>query len=86
GLLQGAGLTEIVVEVSGINTRKEAKGLVRRYGYGGMVRSIVRGIFMYARNPAYRRFVKEVRNGGITPENLEEYFGYGMYVGKKETR
>ncbi|MDH5688297.1 MAG: methyltransferase domain-containing protein [Candidatus Bathyarchaeota archaeon] len=85
GLLQGAGLTEIVVEVSGINSRKEAKGLVRRYGYGGMLRSIVRGIYMYARNPAYRRFVKEVRNGGITPENLEECFGYGIYVGKKET-
>ena len=85
GLLQSAGLTEIVVEVSEIDTRNEAKGLARRYGYGGMLRSMVRAISMYARNPAYRRFVKEVRNGGITPENLEEYFGYGIYVGKKET-
>lgn len=83
GLLEGAGLTEIIVEVSGINTREEAKGLVRRYGYGGMLRSIIRMISMYTRNPAYRRFVKEVRNEGVIPDNLEEYFGLGMYVGKK---
>jgi ubiquinone/menaquinone biosynthesis C-methylase UbiE len=83
GLLDRAGLTEIVVEVSGINTQEEAKGLVRRYGYGGMLRIIVRMISMYSRNPAYRRFVKKVRNKGITPDNLEEYFGYGIYVGRK---
>ena len=83
GLLEGAGLTEIVVEVSKINTRKETKGLVQRYGYGGMLKSVVRGISMYARNPAYRRFVKKVRNKGIIPDNLEEYFGYGIYVGRK---
>ena len=84
GLLEGAGLTEIVVEVYGINTREEAKGLMRRYGYGGMLRSIVRMIYTYARNPAYRRFVKEVRNEGVVPNDLEEYFGYGIYIGKKE--
>jgi hypothetical protein len=39
---------------------------------------------LYARSPAYRRFVKEVREGGITPENLDEYFGYGIYIGRKQ--
>ncbi|MBI5029764.1 MAG: hypothetical protein HZB51_04500 [Chloroflexi bacterium] len=34
-------------------------------------------------NPAYRKFVKEVRENEITPANLEEYFGYGLYVGRK---
>jgi hypothetical protein len=39
---------------------------------------------LYARNPAYLEFVKEVREkGGIKPENLEEYFGYGLYVARK---
>ena len=42
-----------------------------------------RMLLLYARNPAYRRFVKEVRKEGVTPENLEEYFGYGLYVGRK---
>jgi hypothetical protein len=31
----------------------------------------------------YRKFTKEVRQGGIVPENLEEYFGYGLFVGQK---
>jgi ubiquinone/menaquinone biosynthesis C-methylase UbiE len=83
GLLEGAGLTEIVVNVHEVKARKEAKEIVRRYGYGGMLRSILRGLVMYTRNPAYRRFVKEVRQEGVVPDNLEEYFGYGIYVGRK---
>jgi ubiquinone/menaquinone biosynthesis C-methylase UbiE len=83
GLLEGAGLKEIVVNVHKVRAGKEAREIVRRYGYGGMLRSIYRGLVMYARNPAYRRFVKEVRQEGITPDNLEEYFGYGIYVGRK---
>ena len=83
GLLEGAGLTIKTVNVREVRVREEARGLVRRYGYGGMFRSSYRGLVMYARNPAYRKFVKEVRKGGIAPDNLEEYFGYGLYVGKK---
>jgi len=83
GLLEGAGLTVEVVDVRDVNARKEAKEIVRRYGYGGMLRSLFRGLAMYARNPSYRRFVKEVRKEGIAPDNLEEYFGYGIYVGRK---
>ena len=83
GLLEGAGLTVEVVDIREVNARKEAKEIVRRYGYGGMLRSILRGLAMYLRNPSYRMFVKEVQQEGITPDNLEEYFGYGTYVGKK---
>ena len=83
GLLQGAGLTVQTVDVREVGVREEVKGLVNRYGYGGMLRSTYRGLTMYAKNPAYRKFVKEVRKGGVTPDNLQEYFGYGMYVGKK---
>jgi ubiquinone/menaquinone biosynthesis C-methylase UbiE len=83
GLLQGAGLTVQTVDVREIKVREEVKGLVNRYGYGGMLRSAVRGLVMYTRNPAYREFLKKVRTVGVKPENLEEYFGYGLYVGKK---
>jgi ubiquinone/menaquinone biosynthesis C-methylase UbiE len=83
GLLEDAGLTEIVVNVYEVRARKEAKEIVRRYGYGGMLRIIFRGLSLYARNPAYRRFVKEAREEGIKPDNLKEYFGYGIYVGRK---
>jgi ubiquinone/menaquinone biosynthesis C-methylase UbiE len=83
GLLEGAGLQEIVVQTCGINTQNEARGLLRRYGCGGMLGVLGRMLALYARNPAYRRFVKSVRTGGMAPENLEEYFGYGLYVGRK---
>lgn len=42
-----------------------------------------RMLLLYARSPAYREFVQEVRQGGIMPQNLEEYFGYGLFVGRK---
>jgi hypothetical protein len=29
------------------------------------------------------RFVKEVREEGITPENFEEYLGVGLYAGRQ---
>jgi hypothetical protein len=44
-----------------------------------------RMLSLYARSPAYRRFVKQVRESGVAPESLDEYFGYGVYVGRKRT-
>jgi hypothetical protein len=41
----------------------------------------IRGL--YAQSPAYRKFVKGLRQGGLIPENLEEYFGFGLFVGRK---
>jgi arsenite methyltransferase len=83
GLMEDAGLTETVMHVREVEPRAEAKGLVRRYGYGGMLRSLYRALSLYLRNPSYRRFVKEVQKEGITPDNLEEYLGYGLFVGRK---
>jgi arsenite methyltransferase len=83
GLLEGAGLREIVVRTYEINTRNEAREILRRYGYRGMLGVFCRMLALYAKSPAYRRFVKEVREGGVAPDNLDEYFGYGVYVGRK---
>jgi len=83
GLLEGAGLREITVRAYEINTQDEARGILRRYGLGGMLRVLWRMLSLYVRSAAYRRFVKGVREGGVTPENLEEYFGYGLFVGRK---
>ena len=83
GLLEGAGLREITVRTYEINTQDEARGILQRYGLGGMLRVAWRMLLLYARRPAYRSFVKGVREGGVTPTNLEEYFGYGLFVGQK---
>jgi ubiquinone/menaquinone biosynthesis C-methylase UbiE len=83
GLLEGAGLKDIVTQTYEISTRDEARGILGRYGFGGMLAVFWRMLSLYARNPAYRKFVKEVREQGVVPENLEEYFGYGLYVARK---
>ena len=82
-LLEGAGLGEVVARTYEIQVKKEAKELVRRYGYGGMLRSMCRALSLYASSSDYRRFVKEVRSKGIAPDSLTEYLGYGIYVGRK---
>jgi ubiquinone/menaquinone biosynthesis C-methylase UbiE len=83
GLLASAGLGEIVAKTYAINVRNEGKGMLRRYGWGGMLRIFYRVLSLYATSPAYRKFVKEIRENEITPANLDEYFGYGLYVGQK---
>jgi ubiquinone/menaquinone biosynthesis C-methylase UbiE len=84
GLLKGAGLQDISATVHEIDTKDETRGCLQRYGCRGMARILLRTLGLYLRNPAYRRFVKEIREQGITPPNLPEYFGYGMYVGRKQ--
>jgi ubiquinone/menaquinone biosynthesis C-methylase UbiE len=83
GLLEGAGLEEVTARVHHVDARQEAGRMMRRYGCLGMLRVWGRTLRLYTKNAAYRRFVKRIRQGGITPENLDEYFGYGLYVGRK---
>jgi arsenite methyltransferase len=83
GLLEAAGLKEIVSKIYAINIQDEEKGILRRYGFGGMLGVMGRMLALYARSSAYRQFVQRVRQSGVAPANLEEYFGYGLFVGKK---
>jgi arsenite methyltransferase len=83
GFLESAGLREITTRTYEIDAKDEAKGILRRYGLGGMLRVWWRMLLLYGRNPAYRRFVKGLRESGVVPRNLEEYFGYGLFVGRK---
>jgi SAM-dependent methyltransferase len=82
-LLVTAGLIDIFVQTSPIDTKTEAKAIVQRYGLGGMLSSALKGLRLYRRNPNYRQFVKRIKEEGIQPDNLEEYFGYGIYSGRK---
>lgn len=82
-LLENAGLREIVVRIRAVDAKEETKGILQRYGLGGMLRSMGRALRLYLCNPAYRRFVKSVGQGGIVPENLDQYFGYGLFAGQK---
>jgi arsenite methyltransferase len=86
GLLEGAGLVEIVVRIRPVDVQDEAKGILQRYGCGGMLGIWGKTFRLYLRNPAYRRFVKQIRQTGLMPEHMDQYFGYGLYVGQKPTK
>ena len=83
GLLKGAGLADIVVRRYEIDVKDETRGILQRYGCRGMLRILSRTLGLYTSSPDYRRFVKKIRGEGIVPQNLDEYFGYGVYVGRK---
>jgi arsenite methyltransferase len=70
-LLANAGLSEITTKIFAINLRDEGKGMLRRYGWGGMLSIMGRMLALYATNPAYRKFVKEVRVNEITPTSCD---------------
>ena len=83
GLLEAAGLKDIVSKTFAINVKDEARGIYRRYGLGGMLTVLFRMLSLYTKSAAYRKFVMKVKKEGVAPKNLNEYFGYGIYVGRK---
>jgi ubiquinone/menaquinone biosynthesis C-methylase UbiE len=83
GLLREYGFNNLVTEIREVNIKKEARGMLARYGFAGMVRILKRTFKLYRANENYRNFLKNVNQGGLTPEDLTEYFGYGIYVGRK---
>ena len=54
-----------------------------RYGYLRMVRVLSRTLALYLKSEEYRQFVKKVREDGVTSENMDVDFGYGLCVGRK---
>jgi arsenite methyltransferase len=84
GLLETAGLTEIVSHLDPIDAKDETKGILQRYGWRGMLGILSRTLALYTKSPDYRQFVKRVQqDSGIIPENLTEYLAYGLFVGRK---
>lgn len=82
-LMENAGLKDVTSFITQIDTAEESKGIAARYGIGGILRVLMRTFGLYRRNENYRAFVKEVRQTGIIPDNFSEYFGYGIYIGRK---
>lgn len=83
-LLIAAQLQNIIIKEYPIDVKEESKSLMRRYGLGNMLGILGRMFLLYFKNEAYRKFVRDVQKGGITPPNLDEYFGYGLYIGQKQ--
>ena len=83
GLLENAGLQDIVVILKPVDVKEESRGILQRYGIGGILSTLTRAFRMYLKKPNYRQFVKDVNQRGLIPEDFNAYFGYGIFVGKK---
>lgn len=73
GLLEAAGLEEITFITCPVDNQQETRGILERYRTLGMLRLMGRMLLLYARSPAYRKFVQVVRQGGVIPD-LTPYF------------
>ena len=82
-LLKKAGFKDLFVKIQEIDLKEEAAGIFRRYGFRRMMGVMGRTLKLYVRNTAYREFARKLKQEGVTPENLSEYFGYGIYIGRK---
>lgn len=82
-LLHNAGLLDIVVILEPVDVKAESRGILQRYGIGGILSTLTRAFRMYLRNPNYRQFVKDVNQRGLIPEDFNAFFGYGIFVGRK---
>jgi ubiquinone/menaquinone biosynthesis C-methylase UbiE len=79
-LLADAGVEDIASSARPIDLRSELSNTLKRQGLWEMLRVWSRALVMYARNPESREMAKQGRS---MPEGLLEYFGYGLYVGRK---
>lgn len=79
GLLEGSGLRDVVVRTYKFNALTESSQILR-YGFRDLLRMFYRTLSLYIRSSAFRRYMKERRS---LPNNLFQYLGYGIYVGRK---
>ena len=78
-ILEGAGLREPIGQLCEFRVGRESSQL-KRYGFDDYWRMFSRTMSLYIRNPAFRAYMKDRRH---LPNDLFEYLGYGLFVGRK---
>jgi len=79
GLLEGAGLRDVLVRTYKFSARRESSQ-IQRYRFHDMWRMFYRTLFLYVKNPTFRKYMAERR---YLPKDLFEYLGYAIFVGRK---
>jgi len=74
-LMENAGLRDIVVTTYKVNFLSDIINRIKLVGF----RRILRAWSLVITNPACRSWIKKMS----TPKNTYEYYGYGIYVGRK---
>jgi ubiquinone/menaquinone biosynthesis C-methylase UbiE len=84
GLLEEAGLNEVVGSGYQIDIPLESKGRFERYGRWEMVKIMLRMLVMSLQDRTYRTYIKDAR--GILSKDLLKVMGYGVYAGRKDRK
>lgn len=79
GWMEGCGLGDILAKPYRFSTARESSQ-VRRYRVGDFVRMAYRTLYLYVTRQDFREYMQERRS---LLQNLFDYLGYGIYVGKK---
>jgi arsenite methyltransferase len=85
-LLESAGLQDVIAQPQQMNAFRqrldELSGMDWQ-DWQDRLRGIGSFVGLYLRNPAFRRYAKEITPSMAVIRNLFRYFGYGLYVGRK---
>lgn len=83
-LLVGSGLKDVVVRTYSLSNRAELMDRVRWFGFRGLLRNACRMLSFSLSSPANRQTMRELlKMSRDVPENFYEYYGYGIYVGRR---
>jgi ubiquinone/menaquinone biosynthesis C-methylase UbiE len=83
-LLEGSGLRETVALVYKTNALGQWINEVRQFDFLDFIRAWCRYLYMFMKSPAFRRFTKEALTFPRSIFSSFKYFGYGLYVGRKQ--
>ncbi len=82
-LLEGSGLTDIVVRAYKVNALSQWIDEIRWFDFRDFSRAWYRFLSQCITSPAYRKFAKETVTAPKSILSYLKYVGYGIYVGRK---
>ena len=83
GLLEDSGLGEIVVRVNKTNALSQWTSEVKQFEFSDFIKAWSRYFYLLFKSPAAKRFTKEALSFPKSIFSLFQYFGYGLYAGRK---
>jgi len=83
-LLADSGLNSRVVRIHSITAWNDLLSRIKWFGPRGIIENLSRLVATYRSDPVNRKNIQEMlRMQRHQPERFYEYFGYGIYVGRK---
>lgn len=82
-LLESSGLRETVALTYKTNAISQWTSEVRQFEFSDFIKAWCRYFYMFVKNRAARKFTKEALSFPRSIFSLFQYFGYGLYAGRK---